>query len=509
MMFRGRSSRPRAVSSSVDGYAEGVVGLVVGSALGCLDRCAFVQRYPPVVVHHYMIHKRGLPHIAFRRNYLSQLRALLPLQMIQPADGVVPPDSSISGSLRTGESPEVVDKSHRTTRRAFQRRRPVCVMGPPVENIPVLTIQGPLAVAGAVVLDCRPSLLPVSIDISGVDLSAGRLPVVLAGVDILPHEREPLFSGGLLGLICPELGVAPLVDPGTDELPTPVDKSVPISTSSGVDLELARALLEVGVLPAMVTPIVDPEVGSSMTPAGYPVPPILELSVMVSVPLRVASPAGPAGGSPARNESLLGQVSPPGSVVQAPTSPVLRSTPDVSPPSGLAPIIVWTSVCHGVFCSRWGRQRPPLCFRLPSLLVGWWRGSLSLGRLWLPRPGRRMWLGGPPSMPNLSREGPFDVHQNRSASGASPRVLDGMQGCQYRMTSYDEQYGGPDFSPAYGIQLHDPRLLEYVGAPESTRLLSHSPESGLHHLGHEKTLAAALQLQHDVGLILSNVHVLQ
>ena len=32
------------------------------------------------------------------------------------------------------------------------------------------------------------------------------------------------------------------------------------------------------------------------------------------------------------------------------------------------------------------------------------------------------------------------------------------------MTSYDEENGGPDFNPAYGIHLHDPRLLEYVGA---------------------------------------------
>ena len=108
-----------------------------------------------------------------------------------------------------------------------------------------------------------------------------------------------------------------------------------------------------------------------------------------------------------------------------------------------------------------------------------------------------------------SREGPFDVHQDRSASGASPRVLDGMRGFQYHMTSYDEENGGPDFSPAYGIQLHDPRLLEYVGAPESARLLSRSPEYWLHHLGHEKTLAAAFQLQHDAGLILLNVQVLQ
>ena len=31
------------------------------------------------LVHHYIIHNHGLPHIAFWRNYLSQLRVLLPL----------------------------------------------------------------------------------------------------------------------------------------------------------------------------------------------------------------------------------------------------------------------------------------------------------------------------------------------------------------------------------------------------------------------------------------------
>ena len=48
-----------------------------------------------------------------------------------------------------------------------------------------------------------------------------------------------------------------------------------------------------------------------MTPAASPVPPIPELSVVVSDPLEAASPARPAGGSPARNESLLSQISPP------------------------------------------------------------------------------------------------------------------------------------------------------------------------------------------------------
>ena len=35
-----------------------------------------------------------------------------------------------------------------------------------------------------------------------------------------------------------------------------------------------------------------------------------------------------------------------------------------------------------------------------------------------------------PELPDLSLEGPFDVHQDRPVSGASPRVLDGMR-CYY------------------------------------------------------------------------------
>ena len=72
----------------------------------------------------------------------------------------------------------------------------------------------------------------------------------------------------------------------------------------------------------------------------------------------------------------------------------------------------------------------------------------------------------PPShgMPDLSREGPFDVHQDASESGATPQVLDSLPGCQYRMTSYNEDVDRSDLSPAYGIHVHDPRLLEYVDA---------------------------------------------
>ena len=93
-------------------------------------------------------------------------------------------------------------------------------------------------------------------------------------------------------------------------------------------------------------------------------------------------------------------------------------------------------------------------------------------------------------MPVLSREGPFDVHQDASESGATPRVLNSLLGCQYRMTSYDEDVDRSDLSPAYGIHLHDPRLLEFVGAPESARLFSRSPEYWLHHMGRDRIMSA-------------------
>ena len=83
--------------------------------------------------------------------------------------------------------------------------------------------------------------------------------------------------------------MTPLLDPGTnleDERPTPVgspvatiDEGMPLSPTSVVDVEVARALLEVGVLPEMVTPIVDPAVGFSLSPATYAVPPVPVMSV--------------------------------------------------------------------------------------------------------------------------------------------------------------------------------------------------------------------------------------
>ena len=121
----------------------------------------------------------------------------------------------------------------------------------------------------------------------------------------------------------------------------------------------------------------------------------------------------------------------------------------------------WTSTCHGVLRYRWGDHGFTFAAGSPDASSDG-RGAVCT---WVGCgfPDRGDGCGwGPPENAGLVW-GPFDVHQDCLTSGASPRVLDGMRGFQYRMTSYDEENGGPDFSTAYGIQLHDPWLLEYNG----------------------------------------------
>ena len=150
------------------------------------------------LVHHYRIHKRELPHVAFRRNYVSQLYMLFPVPVAQPVDGVLSLASTGPGSLRPAGSAEFVGKSPRTTRRAKRRVRPVCVVETSVCDLPVLTLQDPSDVQGAVVFNCRPPLLPVYLDLRGIGLWSGLPPVVSASVGVPPKENGLSINGGRL-----------------------------------------------------------------------------------------------------------------------------------------------------------------------------------------------------------------------------------------------------------------------------------------------------------------------
>ena len=183
-------------------------------------------------------------------------------------------------------------------------------------------------------------------------------------------------------------------------------------------------------------------------------PPIPDSSVVMAEPLEVTSLAGPTGEGPATPRSSTGSVV---RSLVSPTSPVM-STPEGRPSSkavAMDQYLPW----NGLSSRGESADRP-----LPSASLTPHPTSSS------PHAGELDAAGGHSSLPELSREGPFDVLQDCPDSGAPPRILDGMQGCQYRMTSYDEDHwggGGADFTPAFRVQLHDPRLLEYVGAPES------------------------------------------
>ena len=108
---------------------------------------------------------------------------------------------------------------------------------------------------------------------------------------------------------------------------------------------------------------------------------------------------------------------------------------------------------------------------------------------------------------DIIREGPFDAGATPMETEDSPLISTSMPGCPYRMTSYAGT-AMVDADTRYGLQLHHPRFLEFIGAPESARLLNHSPSFWVDRLGQESAMAAAVNLQRDAGFMMSNLQIL-
>ena len=260
-------------------------------------------------------------------------------------------------------------------------------------------------------------------------------------------------GGDLLRLICPELGVAPLLDPGTDlqdELPSPATSPVVIGHGVALlpaqveeDVDLAQLLADFGTLPAIVTTVRDPQGEQVVPPAEYRAPDVQVGSFVVPAGLTVVPanvtqpPTGSVGCSPMPPTTLAVSPKEENLLFQAPAMSQVQ--PWVGPSSGGEPA---------------GSRLPAAPLTARPATVSHHDGELDAVRECV-------------NVPDLSREGPFDIHQGHPHSGASPRLRQDTQGCPFRMTSYDAENGGPDVSPAYGVHLHDLRLLEYVGAPES------------------------------------------
>ena len=100
------------------------------------------------------------------------------------------------------------------------------------------------------------------------------------------------------------------------------------------------------------------------------------------------------------------------------------------------------------------------------------------------------------------REGPF------MAPMPHPRIGDSSDGCAFRCTTYQNS----DFAQTlgkFGLPLHHPRFLEWVGASESARLLDMGPGFGTRSLSRAQSVDAARQLHQDVCLMTSNLNILE
>ena len=166
------------------------------------------------------------------------------------------------------------------------------VMSGSVCDLPILMLQDPADAQGALVYDCRPPLLPVSLQLCDLGTLAGRQPEVSASMAVPPWEEGPLIGDVDSDmLVFPELGIAPLI-----------------------------------------TPIVDPVVDSMVSPAAYPEPPIPVVLVDEPVPVLESSPLQEVADSPVRECSPSFHASPVGyGPIPSPISPSLRITNNHGP----------------------------------------------------------------------------------------------------------------------------------------------------------------------------------
>ena len=195
------------------------------------------------------------------------------------------------------------------------------------------------------------------------------------------------------------------------------------------DLELEKALLSVSVLPVMVTPVVDPVVVSPVAPSLYQKPPLPVLLHDDPVATSRISPLRVTADSLILDVLTSYLISPACSVYEPVTSPITPSLwedDDYTPPTSPAKMDHYLS----------GEG---------DLLLG---DTADLPLLAMPLTPR----------PIVDDVVPDDVHQDALESGATPQLLDSLPGCQYRITSYDDDVDHSDLNPAYGLHLHDPRF---------------------------------------------------
>ena len=254
-------------------------------------------------------------------------------------------------------------------------------------------------------MDGRPAMLPVSVDVSSIDIQKVRRAESPTEPFVATAERRQEFGDCLL--------------------PSQWED----------DINLSLILAEFANRPALLSPIDDQYAEGEKLTAKYQ-------PLKVPTDLLVA-PAGPVDGVSSTRDITV---------------------PAFPPPEGRSvfPIHTWRSPPSAEKSAKFRLQPPET-----AVLQSGDKGHSLRERA---------------NAPDVSLEGPFDIQRVRHHPATPLRSLPEGQGCPFHITSYDLEIGETDSSQEYGVQLHDPRLLEYVGAPESARLLSHEPEYWVEHI---------------------------
>ena len=334
-------------------------------------------------------------------------------------------------------------------------------MSEAVDDGPLLTVQNPADVVGETVIDCRPSVLPVSIPLSALSPRTvdnareirGFNPPQETGQSIIDMDTNEITINRIVGFQWDE--------PGTDvedELPTPTSSPVqnvapvipPTETADlldrgdGFDLDLVKVLLEISVMPALISPIEESEVPPTSEAAEYAAPEAPVLETVIESPgyevLGELTSSWVPGYVPVPGVTTVSEEGQMLSTGHPPhkTFPASAATPVVtpdsmdqflptmpSPPEDIMPVAETESV----------RETD----KTEVFVVDTAEGSASTVMCQVDRD----------CGPDLTREGPFDAYEVPPEPGQSPLLLNSMPGCQFRMTSYDDRDSRADLDPAY------------------------------------------------------------
>ena len=371
---------------------------------------------------HYRVYRGGLPHIVFRTDYIERLRCLL------------------QSSGQPGSTPKTGRGTPKSARRLHRSSQPRRLLSEAVNDGPLLTVQNPADIVGETVR--LPAVSVASINttewvepgtVAEARKSSSFQPSEETGKSIMDMDTNEITINRIVGFQWD--------NPGTDledEMSTPVLSPVqivapvippagtadPFGRGDGYDLDLAKVMLDVSVMPSMIPPLEECEVTPPSRAAEYAAPatPALETvleSPGYTVPEESAFTWIP--GFVPVSEAVLEEE---GGQTLSPEQPPLLPVPT----SAATPVVM--SVATVPFIptmpptpddrrndSSTGSVRQT--DRAKVFVVKATEGSTSTATC----------QGAQDIGLDLTREGPFDACEAEPEPGQSPLVLNSMPGC--------------------------------------------------------------------------------